>query len=397
MRSEKMTKRSLASCAAQVKLLRLQEAQQALVAAEAWRRGLATSACRLSRRSRRPGHFACSSADGRSASREQLDALLGRFQRGLGAGEQRLLHADALQFLLACRPCAGRLGKRDIEQGAVGGFSCRRGGLAQAGGLRSWKSALTWSLDVLLEAPDDQAFVAEVVGRVVVGVGDGRRVEQRHQRREAARRAVVRRGRQQDQRVGAGGQQTWPGGRGATGRFTGAGGHVVAFVDDDDVPPGVLEVVAVLEVALERVDRDDAAVEVVERVVVGRDAVAHPGQAHRVQPHQRDGKAAPPFLLELGEHAFWVTTRMRLPRPRWISSVASTPASRVLPRPTASAIRMRERGWRSACKRGVELVGHQVHHAAVAEVDLLVVGDAAAPHAFQVEVDAAYEPLFARE
>jgi hypothetical protein len=78
--------------------------------------------------------------------------------------------------------------------------------------------------------------------------------------------------------------------------------HVVAFVDDDDVPPGVLEVVAVLEVALEGVNRDDASVEVVEWVVVRGDAIAHAGQTYGVQAYQRDGKAAPPLLLELGEH-----------------------------------------------------------------------------------------------
>ena len=49
---------------------------------------------------------------------------------------------------------------------------------------------------------------------------------------------------------------------------------------------------------------------------------------------------------------YYVTTRLRLPRPRWISSVANTDVSSVLPRPAESAIRMRARGWRSACKVG---------------------------------------------
>jgi hypothetical protein len=43
-----------------------------------------------------------------------------------------------------------------------------------------------------------------------------------------------------------------------------------------DVPPGVLQIVAVLEVVFECVDRDDGPVVVVERIVVGRDVVAHP-------------------------------------------------------------------------------------------------------------------------
>lgn len=157
------------------------------------------------------------------------------------------------------------------------------------------------------------------------------------------------------------------------------------LVNDDHVPPGVFQVIAILQVALERVDGDDAAVEVVERVVIGRDAVAHPRQANGIEPHQRDGKAAPPLFLERVSMAFCVTTRMRSPRPRWISSVASTPASSVLPRPTASAIRMRARGWRRACKAGSQLVRHQVHHPAMAQVDAVVIGQGAAALAFQVQ------------
>src|SRR5712691_8312367 len=64
---------------------------------------------------------------------------------------------------------------------------------------------------------------------------------------------------------------------------------------------------------------------------------------------------------------FRVTTRMRLPRPRWMSSVARMPASMVLPKPTASAIKMRLRGWRSACNAGSSWYG------AMAEVNLRIV------------------------
>ena len=37
--------------------------------------------------------------------------------------------------------------------------------------------------------------------------------------------------------------------------------------------------------------------------MVGRDAVAHGRQPHRVEPHERDGEARPEFLLELRQHA----------------------------------------------------------------------------------------------
>ncbi len=36
--------------------------------------------------------------------------------------------------------------------------------------------------------------------------------------------------------------------------------------------------------------------------VLGRDAGAHEGQANLIKAHQRDGKAAPPFLLKLRQH-----------------------------------------------------------------------------------------------
>ena len=176
--------------------------------------------------------------------------------------------------------------------------------------------------DVLLEAADDQALVAEVLRGVVVGIADGGGVEQAHQRGEAARRAIVRRGREQHQGVGAGGQQAGQASAPRQAVLACTGRDVVALVDDDDVPPGVLQIVAVLEVALERIDRDDAAVEVVERVVVAGMLLRTRCKTHRIQPHQRDGEAAPPLLLELGQHALERDDQDALPRPRWISSVA---------------------------------------------------------------------------
>jgi hypothetical protein len=54
--------------------------------------------------------------------------------------------------------------------------------------------------------------------------------------------------------------------------------HVVALVDDDDVPADLLEPGAVAAVVLERVHRDDAAVEVRERVAVRGDLPLHAGE-----------------------------------------------------------------------------------------------------------------------
>ncbi len=56
-------------------------------------------------------------------------------------------------------------------------------------------------------------------------------------------------------------------------------------------------------VLLQRVDRDDRLVVVVERVVVRRDLLAHTLEPDRVEADQRNGEARPQLLLELREHA----------------------------------------------------------------------------------------------
>ena len=76
----------------------------------------------------------------------------------------------------------------------------------------------------------------------------------------------------------------------------------MALVDDDDVPPRAIEVVAVLKVLLERVHRNDGAIEVVERVVVRGDDVADTLQTDGVETYERDGEPGLPFLLELCDH-----------------------------------------------------------------------------------------------
>jgi hypothetical protein len=77
----------------------------------------------------------------------------------------------------------------------------------------------------------------------------------------------------------------------------------VRLVDDDQIPPGVFQIVTVLAVALEGIDRDDGAVVVVEWVVVGRDLATDALDAGRVQSGEGDGEAVPKLLLELTHHA----------------------------------------------------------------------------------------------
>ena len=77
----------------------------------------------------------------------------------------------------------------------------------------------------------------------------------------------------------------------------------MGFINDDEIPPGLFQVVPVLAVAFEGIDRDDGAVEIVEWVVVGRDLAPDALDAGGVQPGQCDGETAPKLLLELQHHA----------------------------------------------------------------------------------------------
>ena len=195
---------------------------------------------------------------------------------------------------------APRLRYLDLKQGRVGCF-LRRGSVEPApDDLAVAEGVADLVPDVLLEASDDEPLVAEVLRRIVVRVGDGGRVKHVHQARKATRLAVVRRCRQHDERVRAAREQA----REAASQRAGAAvGDVVGLVDDDDVPVRLLQVRAVLGVLLEGVDRDDRLVVVVEGIVAGRDTAAHPLDADRVEPRQRDGEAVPELLLELREHA----------------------------------------------------------------------------------------------
>ena len=97
------------------------------------------------------------------------------------------MQADALELLLAPGLVLATLGEGHVQQCTVGGFFLGAGRLAQADGLAFLEVGLHLVFDVFLEAADDQALAAEVVGRVVVGVGNGGRVQQAHQRCKAAR------------------------------------------------------------------------------------------------------------------------------------------------------------------------------------------------------------------
>jgi len=149
---------------------------------------------------------------------------------------------------------------------------------------------------------------------------------------------------------------------------------VLALVDHDRVPVALLEEPAILLVLLERVDRDDHAVEVEKRVVVGRDLALHALQAHRVEAHQRDGEARPELLLKLLEHALQRHHQDAAPAPapdqlREEDSDFDGLAEAHGVGDEEARARLRER-----LGRGHELVARAVHGAAVADVEALVRG-----------------------
>jgi hypothetical protein len=77
----------------------------------------------------------------------------------------------------------------------------------------------------------------------------------------------------------------------------------MGLINDDEIPPRALEVVPVLAVTLQRIDRDDRPIVVAERVVVGRDLSANSLDTCRVQACERDGETCSELLLELPHHA----------------------------------------------------------------------------------------------
>ena len=76
----------------------------------------------------------------------------------------------------------------------------------------------------------------------------------------------------------------------------------MSFVNDDNIPVGSFEEVAVFAILFDCVDGDDGLVVVVEGVVIGGDLGADTLQRGGVESGERDGEAGPKFLLKLGEH-----------------------------------------------------------------------------------------------
>ena len=290
-----------------------------------------------------------------------------------------------MELLLFAGAVLSLLGEGDGEQGLVGCLFEGTGGLPDLLGDAFLKVGADLVFDVLFEPADDESLVAEIIRRVVLGVADGGGIQQAHEGGKAAGGAIVRGGGEQDEGVGATCEETGKARAPGDAVLVAAGGDIVTFVDEDDVPPGVLEIVPVLEVVLEGVDGDDRPVVKVERIVVAGDVVADALQAGRIEADKRDGKAAPKLLLELGEHALEGDHQNALPaaaldefggedaRFERLAEAYGVGDEDALPR------------LAEGLEGGIELVGNEVHHPAVAKADLIVAGGATAQLRFEIQ------------
>ena len=160
---------------------------------------------------------------------------------------------------------------------------------------------------------------------------------------------------------------------------------VVRLVDDDDVPVGLLQVGAVLGVLLQGVDRDDRLVVVVERVVAGRDAAAHPLDADRVEPGERDREPVPELLLELRQHA--LDGQHQDPAAPAAGDQLADEDARLqrLSQPHGVGDQDALPGLAQRLPGRLELVVHRIHRRPLGDVEPLVVRDRLPELALQVE------------
>src|SRR5262245_60332591 len=110
---------------------------------------------------------------------------MSRLQGGKWAGEDGLLHSHALQLLLFAAAMDTSLGETDGEQGPVGGFFLLGGLWGEFDRAPFLEVARDLVPDILLEATNDQPFVAIILRRILIRVTDRGGVEEGHERHEA--------------------------------------------------------------------------------------------------------------------------------------------------------------------------------------------------------------------
>ena len=142
------------------------------------------------------------------------------------------------------------------------------------------------------------------------------------------------------------------------------------FIDQDDVPVGVFQIIAVGRALLERIDRDDRAVDVKERVVSARNTRHEALQAVAVKARQGNRETVPELLLELLEHRFDGKDENALP------ATACDQFGNENPRferfPNTDRVRDEDAGARGGERLdgGLELVREHVHRSLLRDVHL---------------------------
>ena len=80
--------------------------------------------------------------------------------------------------------------------------------------------------------------------------------------------------------------------------------YLMAFVNHNYIPMCFFEPSTETTIILQRINRDDGLVVVVERILIKRNLVLNLCHTKTVQTNQGNGKAIPNFLLELSQYAF---------------------------------------------------------------------------------------------
>ena len=80
-------------------------------------------------------------------------------------------------------------------------------------------------------------------------------------------------------------------------------GHLVAFINDDNVPMGLFEPCTEAAIVLQRINRNYRLVVIVKWILVHGNLTLNLRHAYTVQTDERNGKTVPDFFLELGKDA----------------------------------------------------------------------------------------------
>lgn len=235
---------------------------------------------------------------GRYRRVQTTDAFSDGLRQGRGRREVRLGEDPREQRRVLPRVRRGALWPQPEVLELSGDRVLRRG--RRDGDIAGWLplrplvADLTRDVRVMAVPPDDE--LGDLGEVELTGRGDRARIQHPDQLGERLGLAVVRCGRGEDEGVRIGGQQC-----GEPVVLRGAVRDVVRFVDHDRVP-ALFAKVRHVPIAFQRVDRDDDALVVGERVPAGREHLSNPLNAGRIQADEGEREPRPQLHLHLLEH-----------------------------------------------------------------------------------------------